>query len=229
MYICPHCGEAIDAGYDACPHCGGEIYQQPYGDSDESFGEGPSNKTSIVALDPEFQKGTRIVANPMIDSSTRKRSRERDRSAPVVDERDNMDEISKLIFNSKIVYKRLNFLEKITVWVALVFIIMSFFPWILDNQTKIETSGFEYFGLYVALSGFVGIVVLLLKMGFRLGLWASLLHMFFMFLSAAVVLYLKLRGLPDGKVFMMPYNIVMITAPLAFLFSFIGTMKRVVS
>ncbi|MBN2723683.1 MAG: hypothetical protein JXR95_06400 [Deltaproteobacteria bacterium] len=228
MYICPHCGEAVEQGYEVCPACGGEFYQQPYDDQAEGFSEGPSQHTSIVALDPEFQKGTRIVSNPMIEGSSRKRARERDKSATTRDEREDMDEISKLVYNFKYAYNRLNFLEKGSLWISTVFILLSFAPWIRNTSTLIVTSGFEHMGLWVALTGLGGGITLLLKAGLRLGLWASLLHLFLLFISSSIVMYLKLRGLPEGFEFMFPFFISMICAPATFLLAFSGAVKRMI-
>ncbi|MBU1239407.1 zinc ribbon domain-containing protein [Myxococcota bacterium] len=192
---------------------------------DEEFGSsGFSQKTSIVALDPEFQKGTRIVANPMLDSSSRKRARVRV-GAPQAREVPK-DEMSKLIYDFTYAFGRMNMFEKAATILFTIAVFLSFAPWVKVTQYGSWISGYETLGLWVAISAFISGVVLLLKIGLRLPIWATLLHMLTAFTAAAVPLYLVFRRPLEGQEWMPPFYLALGLSVAAFGAAFFGAMRR---
>ncbi len=198
--------------------------QEPFPDDEEYASNGFSQKTSIVALDPEFQKGTRIVANPMLDSSSRKRARVR--AGAAVAQEAPKDEMAKLIYDFGYVFGRMNLLEKISTILFAIVIFLSFAPWVKVTNLGSWISGYETLGLWVAISAFLSGVTLLLKIGMRLPIWATLIHMLTAFIAASVPLYLLMRKPLEGQEWMLPFYLALGLSVGGFAASFFGAMRR---
>ncbi|MGM0597679.1 MAG: hypothetical protein ACQES9_11640 [Myxococcota bacterium] len=222
--ICPFCGDAVDDRSELCPTCGAQLNDITY-DEDASFDEDvPNNKTAIVSLDPEFEKGTKIFTAPTLDGSSKKKRTRRKKLN--VEEEDERDEFTKMWDNLKIGFKRMNFLEKIALVILLLAAIFSFAPWLKNPISDTWVSGFELEGIYVAISVVGSIIILILKMNLRLGLGFSVLHLVLAFLGALIPVYLFIRGTGTQQPYLLSYYIVLITACLGFLFAFLGALKR---
>jgi hypothetical protein len=199
-----------------------DSYDNSYPPEDEEqFRDAPQN-TSIVALDPEFQKGTRIVANPMLTDSSRQRVRKR----VAVTEDIPLDDLGKLIYDIKYVFGRMNLLEKLCLWFFLITILMSFAPWIVISKYSTWVSGYESAGLWVAISAVTAIILLMFRIGMRLGGWAAFAHIIASFATASIPLYLFLRKPLAGQQFMVPFFLTFGLAVLGFIFAFSGTIRR---
>ncbi len=227
--ICPHCGEAVDDRWQSCPACGNYIHyeeQEPTGEMGIPDYGTSGNKTSIVAIDPEFQKGTRIVANPLLESSTRKRAREpKPAEAPVPDG----DELGALLYNFWTVHGRLNFLEKGALWLMVAAIVMCFLPWYRDVRYDIWISGYEREGVHAALLGAVSAVFLLVRIGMRMGMWAQLLHLVLLFGASSLCVYLFVVGNPPEREFLPSFHMTLFSFSSALLAAFLGAMRRFLS
>ncbi|MBU1070273.1 zinc ribbon domain-containing protein [Myxococcota bacterium] len=228
--ICPHCGDAVDDRWELCPACGNYIHFDP---NAEQTGEneipnygGGGNATSIVAVDPEFQKSTRIVSNPLLESSTRKRVKE---PKPAALEEPSGDDISNLTRNFWYVHGRLNFLEKGAFWLLVATIFFCFTPWYHDLKNDVWVSGYETDGLWVALMGTFSALFLLIRIGMRLGLWAQLLHLVLLFGAAALCVYLLVVGNPPERAFMPFFHGSLFLGGGALLLGFLGAMRRFLS
>jgi len=227
---CPHCGESVDDRWELCPACGNYIHYDP---NAEQTGEneipnyGGGNATSIVAIDPEFQKSTRIVANPLLESSVRKRAKEPPK--PIAPEEPTGDDIGNLMRNFWYVHGRLNFLEKGALWLLLATIVFCFAPWYHDLKNDVWVSGYETDGVYVALMGTASALFLLFRIGMRLGLWAQLVHLVFLFGAAALCVYLLVVGNPPERSFMPFFHGSLFLGGGALLLGFLGAMRRFLS
>ncbi len=225
---CPHCAESVDERWELCPQCGNYIHYE----HEEQTGEmgipdygSSSNKTSIVAVDPEFQKGTRIVSNPLLESSTRKRARE----PRVVEPQETGDDLTNLSRNFWYVHGRLNFLEKGAFWLLVLTIVFSFLPWFHDLKNDVYVSGYEKDGLWVILMGSFSALFLLVRIGMRLGLWASLIHLILLFGAAALCLFVFVQGNPPERAFLPSFHGSLFLAGGSLLLGFLGAMRRFIS
>lgn len=228
--ICPHCGDTVDDRWQSCPSCGNYLHQEEH---EETTGEmdihnygSSGNKTSIVAIDPEFQKGTRIVANPLLESSTRRRMREPKPTASPVNEN---DELGNLLYQFWTVHGRLNFLEKGALWLLVGAIILCFMPWYRDVTYDFWISGYERQGVYVAVMGAISAIFLLVRIGMRLGMWAQLLHLMLLFGATSLSVYLFVVGNPPEREFLPFFHLSLFLFAGALLAAFLGAMKRFLS
>jgi hypothetical protein len=187
---------------------------------------GSGNKTSIVAIDPEFQKGTRIVANPLLESSTRKRTKEPKPAASPVPEN---DELESLLYHFWTVHGRLNFLEKGALWLLVGAVVLCFMPWYRDVNYDIWISGYERHGIYAAIMGAASALFLLVRIGMRLGMWAQLLHLILLFGASSLCMYLFVAGNPPEREFMPFFHLSLFLFAGALLAAFLGAMKRFLS
>lgn len=227
--ICPRCGEAVDERWQSCPSCGSYLYEEheePTGEMGIPDYGSSGNKTSIVAVDPEFQKGTRIVANPLLESSTRKRARDPKPAPSPVPEN---DALGSLMYNFWTVHGRLNFLEKGALWLLVGAVVFCFMPWYRDTRYDIWISGYERDGLYAALMGAVSALFLLIRIGMRLGIWAQLLHLVLLFGASSLCTYLFVAGNPPEREFLPFFYIGFFSFASALLAAFLGAMKRFLS
>ncbi len=227
--ICPHCGESADDRWEVCPACGNYLHYDPAdqtGENDIPNYGGGGNATSIVAIDPEFQKSTRIVANPLLESSTRKRAKE-NKPAPAPEA--GGDDLSNLARSFWYVHGRLNFLEKGAFWLLVAMIVFCFAPWYHDLKNDAWVSGYETDGLWVALMGTFSALFLLVRIGMRLGLWAQLLHLVLLFGASALCVYLLILGNPPERAFMPFFHGSLFLGGGALLLGFLGAMRRFLS
>ena len=229
--ICPYCGDNIPEGEGYCPSCGMSVQYEydEYGDTpppppEDNFYEHNSNKTAIVALDPEFNKKTRIVSNPLLEDASFKKSKRRKYQEEKSQETE--DDISYLISLFKYIYVRLNFFEKFSFWSLVVAAFFSFAPWVQTVKYGTLVSGYELEGFYVALLTAGAAFLLLFKIGMRLGFWMSLIYLGLSFGGTAITVYLTQRGPLPNQHYLFSFYITVLASVLGFIALFIGSMRR---
>ncbi len=229
-YICPYCGEALEYGEAYCPSCGNPIdqsfYDTYYDGTDPGDGEDARETTRITAVDPQMDRGTRIMKNPLREVRYHK-LRHRDDQSDAQEQKET-DEFTEFVEWSRYVYVRLNTPERWSVWLLLAAIMACFSPWYHSDTFQSLISGYEQEGLWAGILAAASLGVLVSKIHFRWGWWASLLALVLSGGSTAVVFYVYMRGDLPKLSLVAGVHMSLLTLGLATFFLLIGAIKRAI-
>ncbi len=185
--ICPDCQAIFDDRMDTCPECGAivEQDQQAAGSSMEGLwdeqtpslnGSGPiaDVPTPTTGIDPEKERGTRVVEAPL-PPMVKKRARERVNQsgklgttraqknlALELEESGVSRMVDELIANLRLFYARLHRFDRWSLWVLCGAFIASFLPWLRVLSYGL-TAGIQDYGLATAPLSALAIVLIYLR------------------------------------------------------------------
>ena len=193
--ICPDCSAIFDDRMETCPECGAVVAHKPdevtppnsLWDNDDPNVTGPhlvpgsqaggqaEPGTQIVAMDPEKERGTRIVEvplPPMVKQRARQRvkhkgmeqglSRAQKKRALELEESGVSRTIDDMLKDLRLFYARLHRFDRWSLWILCAAFVSSFLPWCRVLSYGL-TAGIQDYGLATAPLAGLSIVLIYLR------------------------------------------------------------------